>query len=59
MSYHQLVTDHLAAARLYRLEDVTGWEPGDPCATCGSTETGVDDFGVPFCGYCHRSGGKP
>ena len=33
----------------------TRWQPGDPCANCGSRRTVLDDDGVPACSDCHAS----
>lgn len=31
------------------------WRPGDPCGTCGSRDTTLDDDGVATCGNCRRT----
>lgn len=39
------------------VQQYTQWQPGDPCCVCSSTETGLDEDGVPFCGNCNASDG--
>jgi hypothetical protein len=34
---------------------VREWVPGDACASCGSSDTYIDNDGVPACRACHRS----
>ena len=32
-----------------------GWLPGDPCASCDSRDTFINDDGVAECRSCHRT----
>jgi hypothetical protein len=36
-------------------EPTTGWPPGDPCQSCGSRETILNDDNVPACTSCGKS----
>lgn len=39
------------------LDGGQGWRPGDPCGSCGSTDTGMDPADGAHCRSCGRSDG--
>ena len=40
---------------IYVDDIIQSWLPGDPCASCGSRDTFINEDLVPECRSCHRT----